>query len=222
MSPEFQKPMSTAEFHYKAGKYVYEREKALGIKFGSALAAEYKYGVPIYISAPAESSIGMNVAEQQMVGNRLNFDTLADVNETASIVFDAKRCGGKSAVLIFGGGSPKNFTLQTEPQIQEVLGIDGKGHDYFIQIADARPDTGGFSGATPSEAVSWGKIDPAKLPDTVVAYLDSTVTMPILTSYALAKHSPRKLKRLMDRRTKNLEQLKKEYFRVKDRRKYAT
>jgi len=222
MSPEFQKPMSTAEFHYKVGKYVYKREKALGIKISSVLAAAYKYGVPIYTSSPADSSIGMNVAEQQIVGNRLNFDTLADVNETASIVFDAKRSGGKSAVLIFGGGSPKNFILQTEPQIQEVLGIDEKGHDYFIQITDARPDTGGLSGATPSEAVSWGKIDPDKLPDTVVAYLDSTVAMPILTSYALAKHSPRKLKRLIDRRTKNLERLKKEYFRVKDRRKYAT
>ena len=155
-------------------------------------------------------------------GNRLNFDTLADVNETASIVFDTKRSGGKSAVLVFGGGSPKNFILQTEPQIQEVLGIDEKGHDYFIQITDARPDTGGLSGATPSEAVSWRKIDPDKLPDTVVAYIDSTVAMPIMTSYALARHKPRKLKRLFDKRVKNMEGLKKEYFRVKDKRKYST
>ncbi len=222
MSPEFQRPLSTADFHYKAGKYVYEREKALGIKRSSVLASAYKYGVPIYTSSPADSSIGMNVAEQQIAGNKLSFDTLADVNETASIVFDAKRSGGKSAVLIFGGGSPKNFMLQTEPQIQEVLGIEEKGHDYFIQITDARPDTGGLSGATPSEAVSWGKIDPDKLPDTVVAYLDSTVAMPILTSYALAKHKPRKLKRLIDHRVENLDKLKKEYFRVKDKRKYAT
>ncbi len=222
MLPEFQKPMSTAEFHNKVGKYVYERERALGIKNRSVLAAAYLYSVPIYTSSPADSSIGMNVAEQQLVGNRLNFDTLADVNETASIVFKAKRSGGKSAVLIFGGGSPKNFILQTEPQIQEVLGIDEKGHDYFIQITDARPDTGGLSGATPSEAVSWGKIDPDKLPDTVVAYMDSTVAMPILTSYALARHKPRKLKRLFDKRVENLEGLKKEYFRVKDKRKYAT
>ncbi|MGA9406982.1 MAG: deoxyhypusine synthase [Bacteroidota bacterium] len=222
MSAEFQKPLSTAEFHFKVGKYVYEREKALGIKRSSVLASAYKYGVPIYTSSPADSSIGMNVAEQQIAGNKLSFDTLADVNETASIVFNAKRSGGKSAVLIFGGGSPKNFILQTEPQIQEVLGIEEKGHDYFIQITDARPDTGGLSGATPSEAVSWGKIDPDKLPDAVVAYLDSTVAMPILTSYALAKHKPRKLKRLIDHRVENIEKLKKEYFRVKDKRKYAT
>jgi deoxyhypusine synthase len=144
------------------------------------------------------------------------------VNETASIVFNAKRSRGKSAVLIFGGGSPKNFILQTEPQMQEVVGIEEKGHDYFIQITDARPDTGGLSGATPSEAVSWGKIDPDKLPEAVVAYLDSTVAVPILTSYALAKHKPRKLKRLADHKVENLEKLKKEYFRVKDKRKYAT
>jgi deoxyhypusine synthase len=222
MSPEFQKPLSMAEFHFKVGKYVFEREKALGIKRSSVLASAYKYGVPIYTSSPADSSIGMNVAEQQIAGNKLSFDTLADVNETASIVFNAKQSRGKSAILIFGGGSPKNFILQTEPQMQEVLGIEEKGHDYFIQITDARPDTGGLSGATPSEAVSWGKIDPDKLPETVVAYLDSTVAMPILTSYALAKHKPRKLKRLADHRVENLEKLKKEYFRVKDKRKYAT
>ena len=94
-------------------------------------------------------------------------------------------------MLICGGGSPKNFMLQTEPQIQEVLGIDEKGHDFFLQITDARPDTGGLSGATPAEAVSWGKIDPDRLPDAVVCYLDSTVALPLLTSYALAQRKPR-------------------------------
>ena len=119
---------------------------------------------------------------------------------TASIVLAAKGGGGKSGVLILGGGSPKNFMLQTEPQIQEVLGIDERGHDYFLQITDARPDTGGLSGATPAEAVSWGKIDPDKLPDAVVCYADSTIALPLLTSYALAKRDPRPLKRLFDRR----------------------
>ena len=59
------------------------------------------------------------------------------------------------------------------------------GHDYFLQVTDARPDTGGLSGATPSEAVSWGKIDPSKLPDSVVCYVDSTVALPLITAYAL-------------------------------------
>jgi deoxyhypusine synthase len=114
-------------------------------------------------------------------------------------------------VVILGGGSPKNFMLQTEPQIQEVLGIDEKGHDYFLQITDARPDTGGLSGATPAEAVSWGKIDPDRLPDAVVCYLDSTVALPLLTSYAFAKHKPRQLKRLFDRRESMMASLRDEY-----------
>jgi deoxyhypusine synthase len=90
--------------------------------------------------------------------------------------------------------------LQTEPQIQEVLGIVDKGHDYFLQVTDARPDTGGLSGATPSEAVSWGKVDPERLPDSVVCYLDSTVAMPLLTAYALARAKKRPPSRLYDRR----------------------
>ncbi|MBI3765767.1 MAG: deoxyhypusine synthase family protein, partial [Ignavibacteriales bacterium] len=142
-----------------------------------------------------------------------------DVNETAAIVLDTKRKGGKSGVFILGGGSPKNFVLQTEPQIQEVLGIDEKGHDYYLQITDARPDTGGLSGATPAEAVTWGKVDPDKLPDAVVAYLDSTIALPILTSYALAKVKPRPLKRLYDRRESMLGGLYREYTRIKQRKK---
>jgi len=133
------------------------------------------------------------------------------VNETAAIVHGAKRSGGKSAVLIVGGGSPKNFLLQTEPQIQEVLGIDEAGHDFFLQFTDARPDTGGLSGATPAEAVSWGKIDPNRLPDTVVCYLDSTVALPLLTAYALARHRKRPLKRLYQRREALMADLRKAF-----------
>lgn len=195
-SEVFQKEMSTAEFHYHLGKFVYEREKALGLPNHSILSNAYLYEVPIYTSSPGDSSIGMNVAAMSLHGNKFKFDVNKDVNETAAIVLNAKINGGKSGVLIFGGGSPKNFMLQTEPQIQEVLAIDEKGHDYFLQVTDARPDTGGLSGATPSEAVSWGKVDPNKLPDSVVCYLDTTVAMPILTSYALAKVKQRKHKRL--------------------------
>ncbi len=210
-NPEFQKEMGTAELHYLLGKYVAEREKILKIPTSSILASAYRCGVPVYTSSPGDSSIGMNIAETALSGFGVRIDVLLDVNETAALVLDAKRRGGKSGVLIFGGGSPKNFILQTEPQIQEVLKIKEKGHDFFLQITDARPDTGGVSGATPSEAVSWGKVDPAQLPSTVVAYLDSTVAMPILTSYALARRRPRRLKRLYDRRTVALALLRKEY-----------
>ena len=208
---EFQRAMSSAEFHALCGKYIREREKSLGLGNKSLLGVAYECGVPIYTSSPGDSSIGMNIAALALEGNRCVIDPNADVNETASIVLGAKRGGGKSAILICGGGSPKNFALQTEPQIQEVLGIDEKGHDFFLQITDARPDTGGLSGATPAEAVSWGKIDPDRLPDAVVCYLDTTVALPLLTSYALARHEPRVQKRLLDKRVHNMNVLRREF-----------
>lgn len=222
-APEFQRPMSTAEFHYLAGRYVWERERKLGLKSRSLLAAAHEYAVPLYTSSPGDSSIGMNVAAKALQGNKLAFDPSLDVNETAAIVLAAKRGlirdgggkrgkkGGRSAIFILGGGSPKNFALQTEPQIQEVLGIDERGHDYFLQVTDARPDTGGLSGATPGEAVSWGKIDPDRLPDAIVCYLDSTVALPIITAYALARHKPRQPRRLYQRRQEFMDLLLTEY-----------
>jgi deoxyhypusine synthase len=215
---EFQRPMSTAEYHYLLGGYVLEREHALGLTRKSVLGAAHEAAVPIYTSSPGDSSIGMNVAEQALSGSKLRFDVSADVNETSSIVFSAKVRGGKSGVLIVGGGSPKNFVLQTEPQIQEVLGISEKGHDYYLQLTDARPDTGGLSGATPAEAVSWGKVDPDKLPGTVVAYLDNTVAFPILAAYALARRKPRTLKRLYDRRADMMRELTDSYLEAKEDR----
>jgi deoxyhypusine synthase len=208
---EFQRPMSSAEYHYLLGGYVAERERVLGLSRRSVLAVAHDLEVPIYTSSPGDSSIGMNVAEQALAGSLLRFDVSADVNETAAIVLEAKRSGGRSGALIVGGGSPKNFLLQTEPQIQEVLGIDERGHDFFLQLTDARPDSGGLSGATPGEAVSWGKIDPDMLPGTVVCYLDNTVSFPLLAAYALARHAPRPLRRLYGRRIAMMERLISEY-----------
>jgi deoxyhypusine synthase len=208
---EFQRSMSTAEFHHLCGKYVAERQKKLGQSGKSLLATCWEYDVPVYTSSPGDSSIGMNVAAATLQGNALSLDVSADVNETAAIVLDAKRRDGRSAVLIFGGGSPKNFMLQTEPQIQEVLGIEEKGHDYFLQFTDARPDTGGLSGATPAEAVSWGKVDPDRLPDAVVCYTDSTIAMPLLAAYALSRHEAREPKRLFSRRAEIMGRLIAEY-----------
>ena len=208
---EFQRPLSSAEYPYLLGGYLREREKALGLEHKSLLTVAHEYGVPIYTSSPGDSSIGMNVAEIALDGYKLSYDVSADVNETAAIVLEAKRNGGKSGVLILGGGSPKNFVLQTEPQIQEVLGIEEAGHDYYLQITDARPDTGGLSGATPAEAVRWGKVDPDQLSDAVVCYLDSTVGFPILASYALAKRKPRTPRRLFEKRGEYMERLRDAY-----------
>jgi deoxyhypusine synthase len=236
-SDSFQQTFGTAEFHYLVGKYLAAREDDVQegkAKAGTAadpaakpnkrkkkdngrttrgrslLAAAYRHAVPIFTSSPGDSSIGMNLAALQLAGSALRLDPLRDVNQSAAIVYEAKK-HGRSAVLILGGGSPKNFILQTEPQIQEVLGLPESGHDYFLQVTDARPDTGGLSGATPQEAMTWGKVDPAQLPDTVTCYLDSTVALPLLTAYALATHPPRPPRRLMDRLNALTAQLQQEY-----------
>jgi len=207
-APEFQRPMGTSELHYLLGKYVRAAEDEIGAPHRSILSTAYEYGVPVYTSSPGDSTLGMNVAALRLAGNKLQIDVESDVNESTAIVHEAKAGGGRSAVVIFGGGSPKNFALQTEPQMQEILNIPERGHDYFIQITDARPDTGGLSGATPSEAVTWGKIDPEQLPDTVVCYCDSTIAWPIITAYALSAGRQRPHKRLYDQRAEMTDHLR--------------
>ena len=210
-SEPFQQTFGTAEFHHLVGKYLAAREDDTGGKHRSFLAACYRCGVPVFTSSPGDSSIGMNLAALQLEGSALRIDPLRDVNQSAALIWQAKKSGGRSGVFILGGGSPKNFMLQTEPQIQEVLGLEEAGHDYFLQVTDARPDTGGLSGATPSEAMTWGKVDPNQLPDTVTCYLDSTVFLPLLTAYALNQHQPRAHRRLIDQLDALTTELKSAY-----------
>jgi deoxyhypusine synthase len=210
--PEFQREISTAELHHLLGKYLAAREDELELRDTCILSTAYRCGVPLYVSSPGDSSIGLNIADLSLKGRGPRIDVSRDVNETSAIVYAAKRNGGASGVLILGGGSPKNFVLQTEPQINEILGLEDEGHDYFVQITDARPDTGGLSGATPSEAVSWGKVDPARLPDSVVVYTDSTIALPLLTAYAMARAETRPHKRLYERREEMLERLREDFL----------
>jgi deoxyhypusine synthase len=214
----FQQTMGTAEFHNLVGKYLAEREQQTGTSGKNLLAAAYRAGVPIFTSSPGDSSIGMNLAALMLEGSQLRIDPLRDVNQSAAVVWDAKASGGTSSVLILGGGSPKNFMLQTEPQIQEVLGLAEAGHDYFLQFTDARPDTGGLSGATPSEAMTWGKVDPDKLPDSVTCYVDSTIALPLLTAYSLTRLPKRPLKRLFDKFPELTRRLENGYAQTRAKR----
>jgi deoxyhypusine synthase len=208
LRPEFQKEMGTREFYHHLGKVVDEYERKNGLGEVSILAAAYRNGIPVFTSSPGDSTIGMNVAGLELLAEaagllhlfKLKINPSIDVNDSTAIILNAKRYEkGKTGVILIGGGSPKNFMLQTEPQIQEVLMIPEVGQDYDINITDARPDTGGLSGAPPSEAASWGKIDPTKLDETVTAYLDVTLAFPLLAAYALQTTAPKKQKRLYER-----------------------
>jgi deoxyhypusine synthase len=214
LKPEFQKEMGTQEFYYLLGKVLDKYEKKNSIGQVSILACAYRLGIPIFTSSPGDSTIGMNIAGLELLDPKkfkLRINPSIDVNESTAVVLAAKKTG-KSAVILVGGGSPKNFVLQTEPQIQEILGIKEIGHDYDINITDARPDTGGLSGATPSEAVSWGKIDPNKVEENVVVYGDVTVYLPLITSYILKTAPRKKHKKLFFKKAELFSKLRKAFF----------
>jgi deoxyhypusine synthase len=189
-------PMATSEFHMHLGKDLLARNPAC-VEY-SVVAKAAECGVPIYTSSPGDSSIGMNVAYHELMnGGTLMIDPNKDVNEVCAIILAGKQNG----CIILGGGSPKNFYLQGQPTLWEVYGIPKGGNDYFIQITTDQVVWGGLSGATPSEAVSWGKVNPGVLPDTVVAYCDSTIAFPLFCEYAVGStHNRRPRRELLHQR----------------------
>jgi deoxyhypusine synthase len=180
-------PVSSAEFHYRLGQDLLATRP--GCDEHSVVARAAKLGVPIYTSSPGDSSIGMNVAWHDLMNDSsLMIDSNLDVNEVCAIIL----AGEKNGCVILGGGSPKNFYLQGQPTLWEVYGIQKGGNDFFIQITTDQVVWGGLSGATPSEAVSWGKVKPGVLPDTVVVYADSTIAFPLFCEYAVGGPHPRR------------------------------
>ena len=189
-------PMSTSAFHLALGQDLLARNPACVDYSVVAKAAEC--GVPIYTSSPGDSSIGMNIAYHELMnGGTLMIDPNQDVNEVCAIIL----AGHQNGCVILGGGSPKNFYLQGQPTLWEVYGIPKGGNDYFIQITTDQVVWGGLSGATPAEAVSWGKVNPGVLPDTVVAYCDSTIAFPLFCEYAVGcEHNRRPRRELVHKR----------------------
>jgi deoxyhypusine synthase len=211
MDGDIEGAVSTAEFHYAMGEYL--RRERPGCEEYSVVASAAKYGVPLYTSSPGDSSIGMNVAFHELMhGGTLMIDPSKDVNEICAIIL----AGEKNGCVILGGGSPKNFYLQGQPTLWEVYGIPKGGNDYFIQITADQVVWGGLSGATPSEAVSWGKVNPGVLPDTVVTYADSTIAFPLFCEYACAhENGRRKRKALVHKRDVLVAALKAEAIKAR-------
>jgi deoxyhypusine synthase len=184
---ELSGPISTSELHYRLGLDLLDRQP--GCEEHSVVARAALAGVPIYTSSPGDSSIGMNIAYHELMnGSTLMVDPNRDVNEVCAIIL----AGKKNGCVILGGGSPKNFYLQGQPTLWEVYGIPKGGNDYFIQITTDSVVWGGLSGATPAEAVSWGKVNPGVLPDTVVAYCDSTIAFPLFCEFAVGSANGRR------------------------------
>ena len=182
------KKFSTADLHYAFGKEVLETapnpEKSI-------LAAAAKHNVPIYCSSPGDSSIGMNLTIPFIFGKEVDVSTTLDVLETAAIVKHSK----KNGAIEVGGGSPKNFFMQTQPTLWQILYQEKGGHDYFIQLTIDSPQWGGLSGATPQEAKSWGKVKEADI-NNVVVYSCASLTFPILCQYVEESCKKKKAKEL--------------------------
>jgi deoxyhypusine synthase len=192
----FNAPIATSEFHYHLGLDLLERYP--GCEEHSVVARAAVDGVPLYTSSPGDSSIGMNIAYHELMNDSaFMIDPNKDVNEVCALVL----AGTQNGCVILGGGSPKNFYLQAQPTLWEVYGIPKGGNDYFIQITTDSVVWGGLSGATPAEAVSWGKVNPGVLPDTVVAYCDSTIAFPLFCEYVVGSSNGRRpRKELIHRR----------------------
>src|SRR5512133_2539519 len=190
--PALRRNISTPQLHHYLGQLV-NQQAPLPEKSFVATAA--KWDVPIFTSSPGDSSIGMNVAAMKLRGGETTIDPDLDVLQSTSIVYDAKVNG----VVILGGGSPKNFYLQTQPTLWQILDLNRGGHEYVLQISTDSPQWGGLSGATPSEAISWGKVQADLLRNHVVVYCDSTIAAPVVFAHALATRRRRKSKRLFRR-----------------------
>jgi len=199
------KSISSSQLHNYIGKKLWEESKKPEF---SIMATASKFDVPIYTPSPGDSSIGMNLALLKMMNKNLVVDTDLDILETASIIYNSDKTGA----VELGGGAPKNFYMQTQPMLSQIMDIETVGHDYFIQITADAPHWGGLSGATPSEAVSWKKIKPNDLKNNVVVYCDVTIAAPIIFSYILSNKNSRKLKRLFKRREELLEILNQAYL----------
>jgi deoxyhypusine synthase len=210
-------PVATSEFHYRLGKDLLERFP--GCEEHSVVARAALDGVPLYTSSPGDSSIGMNIAYHELMNkSRLMIDPNKDVNEVCAMVL----AGKKNGCVILGGGSPKNFYLQAQPTLWEIYGIHKGGNEYFIQITTDQVVWGGLSGATPAEAVSWGKVNPGVLPDTVVAYCDSTIAFPIFCEYAIGSSNGRRTrKELVHQRDRLVADLTREARAALEKKKEA-
>ncbi len=198
------KPFTTAEFCNTIGQ---TSSKNAPYPEKSFVAAAYEFDVPVYISTIKDSSLALNLAVHRLQGKQYSLDFVREIIEQASILYNSK----KSGIVEIGGGVPKNTAQQTGPLLDQILRRNDGGQDYIIQITDARPDTGGLSGATLQEGKSWGKVQDAHK-DMITVYADATIAFPIIALYILSNQEPRKPKRLYKKLDGFYKKLSDDYF----------
>jgi deoxyhypusine synthase len=213
--PEFQRKMTTPEFHYLLGKELYRLEKALKVKRPSLLSTCYFYGVPVFVGAVQDGSIFLNVVKlKRVLGDafKLEIDVNDDVYAMAAVQHYANHhFSKKMAVWMLGGGVPKNYTLQGEPLLDQILNVHTNGFDIDVQFCVDPVDNGALSSCPASEGHTWGKVS-AECAELCSQYVkaDVTTVVPFVTSALLSeKGIHREPRRLMDKLDEAVEYLDK-------------
>ena len=210
--PEFQKRMTTTERNYLLGKLYSEREKALGVAPG-LLSTCAEMELPVFIGAPADGSLFLNsvklwtLARLGKIHYGFDYDLHEDVFESCAYhhwgLFGSE---AKSlAILILGGGVPKNYSLQPEPMLSQIFFLENiRGYDYDAQIVSSPVTDGSLSSCAPAEAVSWGKVNPETYTtQTVSMQGDYSTYMPFIVRALVGKdllHNPPEPLRLYGKR----------------------
>lgn len=165
------RPYTTREFLYRLGEYLWKETGREGI-----LTSAYQAGVPIFCPAIADSSIGMGISQaRDRDASAGQIDVIGDIMESANLIIRRPR----TASVVLGGGTPKNFINQASVQAEFYDDRVG-GHRYALQIVTDVPHFGGASGASLEEAQSWGKL--AADAEQVTVHADATLALPILAT----------------------------------------
>jgi deoxyhypusine synthase len=198
--PAFQKRMTTSELHFLLGREMFQIEKALGVKEPSLLSTAYRMGVPIFVGAVQDGSIFLNIVKlRAMLGDvfKLDIDINDDVFEMGAVQHHCfSTLKRKMAIWILGGGVPKNYTLQGEPLLDQILGVPTHGFDIDVQFCVDPVDNGALSSCPAGEGHTWGKVSAESVATgSVYVHTDVTAVFPWLT-YALLSDPKMKKKPL--------------------------
>jgi len=200
--PQFQRAMTTWELHRELGRALFELEKGLDVDQPCLLSACYQAGVPIFVGAPQDGSIFLNVVKlKALYGDafQLTLDINQDVSDMAALQWMVQN-EGDTAVWILGGGVPKNYTLQGEPTLSQILGLDARGFDVDLQFCVDPVDNGALSSCPAGEGHTWGKVSAECVQtSSVYVHTDVTAVLPFLVHGLFQAGARREPKRLLDR-----------------------
>jgi len=202
--PDYQRKMTTPEFHALLGRDIGEMERALGVKQPSLLSSVYEHGVPIFVGAVQDGSIFLNAVKlKRLFPEQFKFeiDINEDVYSMAAVQHWARHRGSKRlAIWILGGGVPKNYTLQGEPLLDQILFVPTTGFDIDLQFCVDPVDNGALSSCPAGEGHTWGKVSvEAVEAGSVYVHTDVTAVFPWLTHALLSDpRMKRKPMRLLD------------------------